>query len=53
MFWCIEIVYGIDYPIDWLYLKHGHPTCLGHKATPIIVGWFADHMWKNNKKWYT
>ena len=23
------------------YLYHGRPTLLWHKATPVIVGWFA------------
>lgn len=29
-------------------LEHGHPTHLWQGATPIIVGWFVSHTWKNN-----
>jgi hypothetical protein len=33
-------------------LRHRPTTLLCQKATPVIVGWFIDHMWKNNRKWY-
>jgi hypothetical protein len=33
-------------------LRHGPTIFLWQKATPVIVGWFMGHMWKNNRKWY-
>jgi len=30
-------------------LRRGPPTLLQQKATPVIVGWFMGHMWKNNR----
>jgi len=33
-------------------LEHGHPTHLWQRATPITVGWFESHMWKNNNVVY-
>ena len=33
--------------------KHGRAAFSWQKATPVIVGWFADRTWKNNCKWDT
>jgi hypothetical protein len=34
-------------------LDYGSPSFLWQTATPLIVGWFADHTLNNNNKWYT
>jgi hypothetical protein len=40
---CI-IKYGLDL---------GRRNFLWQRSTPVIVGWFADRMWKNHTKRYT
>lgn len=44
------IIFGITYLHA---VHHTHPTFLWERATPVIVGWFAGHMCKNNNRWYT
>jgi len=43
--------------MDLLFLMyvphHGPPTFLWQRTTSVTVGWFVDHMRKNNSKWYT
>jgi len=35
-----------------LAVCHMFPTFVWLRATPIIVGWFMGHTWKNNSKWH-
>lgn len=35
------------------YTENGRKTFLWPRAKHFSVGWFADHTWKNNNKWYT
>jgi len=34
-------------------IQHGSPAFSWQRTTPVTVGWFAGHTWKNNDKWYT
>jgi hypothetical protein len=36
------------HPLLTMILSHGSPTSLCQTGSPIIVGWFAGFMWKNN-----
>jgi len=30
----------------------GRPVFSWQRTTPVIVGWFTGHLWKENNKWY-
>ena len=37
---------------DIITLRHGYPSFLWQRATPVIACWFAGCTWTNNGKWY-
>ena len=39
--------------LNWDNLYYGPPNFLWQRATPVIVGWFADRTCENSGKWYT